>query len=82
MVALFLQGHDHSYGRMRRNGVTYVISVSGPKMYDLQSKYVAMMEKTATNRQLYQVVDVGAGRITLASYSLDGALVDSVEVTR
>ena len=81
-VALVLQGHDHSYGRMRRNGVTYVISVSGPKMYDLQSKYVAMMEKTATNRQLYQVVDVGAGRIRLASYSVDGALVDSVEITR
>jgi len=81
-VALVLQGHDHSYGRLRKNGVTYVTSVCGPKMYKLESKYVGMMEKTATNMQMYQVVNVDAERITLQAYSLEGKLVDSVEVRK
>jgi hypothetical protein len=81
-VALVMQGHDHSYGRMVRNGVTYVISVSGPKMYELNSKYAASMDKVASDKQMYQVVDVAAGRILMKAYALDGTLVDEVGIAR
>ena len=79
-VALVLQGHDHAYGRITKNGVTYMISVSGPKMYELDSKYAKQMDKTITNEQMYQVVDVNAARIALGAYSVDGRLLDSVEI--
>ncbi len=79
-VALVLQGHDHSYGRMQKNGVTYIISVSGPKMYELDSIHLAKMAKTATDKQMFQVVDVTATRLSLKAYAIDGQLVDSVDV--
>lgn len=34
---LVLSGHDHSYARATKAGVTYVTSVSGPKYYDTSS---------------------------------------------
>lgn len=81
-VALVMQGHDHSYGRFTRNGVTYVISVSGPKMYELESKHVGKMAKTATGKQLYQVVEVSAEKIVLRAYGIDGTLVDEIPIRR
>jgi len=79
-VALVLQGHDHSYGRMQKNGVTYIISVSGPKMYELDSIHLPKMAKTATDKQMFQVVDVTPARLSLKAYAIDGQLVDSVDV--
>jgi len=35
---LVLSGHDHSYARATKAGVTYVTSVSGPKYYDTSAK--------------------------------------------
>ena len=81
-VALVLEGHDHSYGRMRKNGVTYVVSVAGSKMYAPRTTYTGPATKTASNLQMYQVVDVDSAKMTMKAYALDGRLVDSVEVRR
>ncbi|MEM7659474.1 MAG: metallophosphoesterase [Bacteroidota bacterium] len=61
-VDLVLQGHDHTYGRGRNlaegtrkavnGGPVYVVSVSGPKMYDLTTD--PWMERVASNTQLFQ----------------------------
>lgn len=81
-VAMVLEGHDHAYGRMQKNGVTYVVSVSGPKMYQPGSTYSGPAAKTVANTQMYQVVDVEAGKMTMKAYAIDGRLIDSVEVPR
>jgi hypothetical protein len=72
-VDLVLQGHDHSYGRGNlqtarksttvHNGVAYVVSVSGGKMYALNNGENwtgngAEVRSTSQNTQLYQLIDV------------------------
>ncbi|WP_258534335.1 metallophosphoesterase family protein [Streptomyces sp. PT12] len=72
-VDLVLQGHDHSYGRGNRtdaresvtvhNGVTYAVSVSGGKMYDLNggenwTSNGAEVLSSSQDAQLYQLIDV------------------------
>ncbi|MCL3837616.1 metallophosphoesterase [Aeromicrobium duanguangcaii] len=59
---LVLSGHDHSYARGRKAGVTYLTSVSGPKYYDSSSKDWkrggATRVKSAYRTSTYQVVTV------------------------
>jgi len=68
-VDLALQGHDHAYGRGfgGRNttegafvrdtaGTVYVVSVSGPKMYD--SGVAPWAKRLGENTQLYQIIHV------------------------
>lgn len=81
-VAMVLEGHDHAYARMRKNGVTYVVSVSGPKMYQPGSAYSGPGAKTASDLQMYQVIEVGTAKMTMKAYAIDGRLIDSVEVRR
>jgi hypothetical protein len=74
-VDLVLQGHDHSYGRSGLGGPTnvpegirrkssntvYVVSVSGPKMYELQKHW--KFRREASGVQLFQVIRVSPERI-------------------
>jgi len=69
-VDLVLQGHDHSYARsglMTQNvatgattrskeGTVYVVSVSGPKQYDIGRR--PFMHRAAEDTQLYQIITV------------------------
>lgn len=69
-VDLVLQGHDHSYGRGNvptgvsavSDGTVYVVSVSGPKMYEANDENWTTnggeAKKILTNTQLYQLIDV------------------------
>ncbi|GAB2887749.1 purple acid phosphatase family protein [Streptomyces mayteni] len=72
-VDLVLQGHDHAYGRGNRadsresvtvhNGVTYAVSVSGGKMYDLNNgenwtDNGGEIVTDGQDMQLYQLIDV------------------------
>lgn len=72
-VDLVLQGHDHSYGRGNlasarksaavHNGVVYVVSVSGGKMYQLNggtnwTSNGAEVISQSQDTQLYQLIDV------------------------
>jgi hypothetical protein len=89
-VDLVLQGHDHTYGRMRNlptgNNVkrgaapVYVVSVSGPKMYAINPKNLPMMRRAAENSQLYQVVHVDRSKISYKAFTVTGQLHDAFEL--
>ncbi|MFH7322239.1 metallophosphoesterase [Aeromicrobium sp. JJY06] len=59
---LVLSGHDHSYARGRKAGVTYLASVSGPKYYDSSIRDWraggATRVKAAYRTSTYQVISV------------------------
>ena len=61
-------------------GTVYVVSVSGPKMYDLGDK--PFMVKSIANTQLYQVVSVDGDRLQYSAYSATGALFDRFELRK
>lgn len=101
-VDLVLQGHDHTYARgqtpIRTSdsepqdalGTMYVTSVSGPKMYDIDSEGLAAFEdqyglvtdKAAENTQFFQVIDVRDGRLEYRAYTATGSLYDAVAIEK
>ena len=82
-VDLVLQGHDHGYARGAIGpdgpaaddaGATYVVSVAGPKMYDVAD--LAWARKTAARTQAYQIIDIDGAHLTYRAYDATGALLD------
>lgn len=86
-VDLVLQGHDHSYGRGNvqtarksttvHNGVAYVVSVSGGKMYALNNGQNwtgngAEVTSTSQYTQLYQMIDVDKDQIRFEARYANG----------
>lgn len=57
-----------------QTGTVYVVSVSGPKMYDLNPK--PFMVKVAENAQLYQIVDVSLEQLRYSAFTATGELYD------
>lgn len=90
-VDLVLQGHDHTYARSglmthenvptgvtahnRDTGTVYVVSVSGPKMYEARNR--PDMRRTAEDTQLYQVIHVDAGELRYEARTAMGRLYDA-----
>ncbi|GAB4023927.1 purple acid phosphatase family protein [Spirosoma koreense] len=84
-VDLVLQGHDHTYGRglnmplgnsrKHPNGPIYVVSVSGPKMYDIGLQ--DWMDRAASNTQLYQTITIDGDKLSYQSYTVTGEKYDS-----
>jgi 3',5'-cyclic AMP phosphodiesterase CpdA len=87
-VDLVLQGHDHAYlrtelrsyeniptGAVARSpaGTMYVVSVSGPKLYD---KGAAPGVRRALNTQLYQVISVDGDALRYQAKTATGELYD------
>lgn len=89
-VDLVLQGHDHSYGRMNlpsgvstKKGTTYlVVSVSGPKQYNLGDDAKDRMTKIGEYKQLYQVIRVAPDAIKYEARLATGELYDSFEIKK
>ncbi|MFD2937605.1 metallophosphoesterase [Spirosoma flavum] len=89
-VDLVLQGHDHTYGRglnmplgksrKHPDGPIYVVSVSGPKMYDIGLQ--DWMDRAASNTQLYQTISINSDQLTYQSYTVTGEKYDSFELTK
>nr|WP_255668998.1 metallophosphoesterase family protein [Aeromicrobium duanguangcaii] len=94
---LVLSGHDHSYARGRKAGVTYLTSVSGPKYYDSSSKDWkrggATRVKSAYRTSTYQVVTVTPTKLAVRAVvghrgkgakpsSKVGSTLDSFTLTR
>jgi len=88
-VDLILQGHDHSYGRghnlefgasRKKEGPVYVVSVSGPKMYNLN--FEPWMERAASNTQLYQIIKVDGDVLLYEAYTTTGQLYDAFELRK
>lgn len=92
-VDIVLQGHDHAYGRgmvsnvptgknMRDDvaGTMYVVSVSGPKMYDVSDD--PWMERRARNTQLFQVITIDNNTLSYQALSADGELYDAFDLIK
>jgi hypothetical protein len=56
-------------------GTVYVVSVSGPKMYDITKG--AYAKRTAENTQLYQIIEIDDGTLEYKAYTATGELYDA-----
>jgi len=92
-VDIVLQGHDHAYGRGMVNnvptgysvndktsGTMYVVSVSGPKMYDLSND--PWMDRKARNTQLFQIITIEGNTLSFQSFTAHGELYDAFELAK
>lgn len=91
-VDLVLTGHDHTYARSgattsnvpggarvkSSQGTVYVVSVSGPKMYQVNKQ--DWMAKSAEGVQLYQVISIEGNALRYKAYTATGDLYDSFEL--
>lgn len=93
-VDLVLQGHDHLYARSRKlaggkivapdaPGTVYMISVSGPKMYEVDHDlFDPLMAKVIPHTQMFQTVDVNGDRMVLRAYSSEGEELDGFQLEK
>ncbi|MEZ5106561.1 MAG: metallophosphoesterase family protein [Draconibacterium sp.] len=86
-VDLVLTGHDHSYGRGMASdnpdikpSIVYVVSVSGPKLYDAGTK--EWMTKSIGHKQLFQEITIDGNRLDFKTFSADGELCDHFELLK
>lgn len=92
-VDIILQGHDHAYGRgmvsnvptgqnikEQSSGTVYVVSVSGPKMYDVSSD--PWMQRKARNTQLFQIITIENNKLSYEAYSAHGELYDAFDLIK
>ena len=92
-VDLVLTGHDHTYGRTgleipqnvatglnlqtKESGTVYVVSVSGPKMYNLNEKNRDAFKRAAEDTQLYQIITINEGELQFEAKTAKGELYDA-----
>jgi 3',5'-cyclic AMP phosphodiesterase CpdA len=92
-VDLVLQGHDHLYARSQKlnggkvvdsdaPGTVYVISVSGPKMYEIDHRFEPLMAKVIPNTQMFQVIEVDGEKMSLHAYSSEGDQLDGFQLEK
>ncbi|PZX53946.1 3',5'-cyclic AMP phosphodiesterase CpdA [Algoriphagus ratkowskyi] len=89
-VDLAIQGHDHAYARGQAfdengklnydKGTVYVVSVAGPKMYDLKPD--EWMTRKGYSTQTYQWINVKDDLLTFKTYTTLGKLYDSFEIQK
>jgi hypothetical protein len=88
-VDLMLQGHDHTYcrgmnmsgaGTNAKNYPVYVVSVSGTKMYGLNSSLWA--DRVASETQLYQNISIDSDLLTYKSFTVNGELYDAFQIKK
>lgn len=92
-VDIVLQGHDHAYGRGMVNNVSagaavkdgnsgtmYVVSVSGPKMYDVSDD--PWMQRKARNTQLFQIITIEGDKLAYEAYTASGELYDAFDLQK
>ncbi len=88
-VDLVLQGHDHTYCRGQNlsqvadkegNNPMYVVSVAGPKMYGLNTRFWS--DRVASDTQLYQHISINGNSLDYKAYSVDGQLYDAFKLVK
>lgn len=62
------------------SGTVYVVSVAGPKMYDLEAQ--PFMQETAERTQLFQVITVDADRLIFNAYTAQAAPLDAFTIRK
>jgi 3',5'-cyclic AMP phosphodiesterase CpdA len=92
-VDMVIEGHDHLYARSQKlaggkvvaadaPGTVYVISVSGPKMYEVDHTFEHLMAKVITKTQMFQTVDVDGDKMILHAYSSEGEQLDGFQLEK
>lgn len=61
-------------------GTVYVVSVSGPKMYNLQRH--AFMSRHAEDTQLYQIIHIDGNKLHFEAYTAVGELYDAFTLSK
>lgn len=61
-------------------GTVYVVSVSGPKMYNVQKR--TFMSRHAEDTQLYQIIRIDGDRLIYEAYTAAGSLYDAFTLTK
>jgi 3',5'-cyclic AMP phosphodiesterase CpdA len=80
-VDLVLQGHDHVYGRSGGAAApVFVVSVSGPKMYELGDRTWA--KRAASKTQFYNVITVAGSRLQFEARTAVGEVYDAFELVK
>jgi hypothetical protein len=90
-VDIVLQGHDHAYGRgmqdipsfidpAKKTNTMFVVSVSGPKMYDLADR--SWMSRRAAKTQLYQILRIDGDRLNYKAFTATGELYDEFDLIK
>ncbi|MHC5544002.1 metallophosphoesterase family protein, partial [Singulisphaera rosea] len=95
-VDIVLQGHDHTYARSglrvydnvgtgistrdAEGGTVYVVSVSGPKMYNLDKS--DWMRRAAEDTQLYQTIRIDGDRLSFEAKTATGELYDAFDLVK
>ncbi len=92
-VDIVLQGHDHAYGRGivsnvptgtqvkdETSGTVYVVSVSGPKMYDVSND--PWMQRRARNTQLFQIISIQDDKLIYEAFTAHGELYDAFDLIK
>lgn len=90
-VDIVLQGHDHGYGRGQvenlgsgavnfdtDTGTMFVVSVSGPKMYDVDE--LPWADRVAEGVQLFQHIRIHGDTLSYEAYTATGALYDAFDL--
>lgn len=81
-VNLVLQGHDHLYSRVRKNNVTYLVSIAGPKMNKISTEASKKAAFSLAGTQLFQVIHFTQDTIQVAVFDLDGRKQDSFQIDK
>lgn len=91
-VDIVLQGHDHAYGRgmvsnvptgkniKDESGTMYVVSVSGPKMYDVSND--PWMQRKARSTQLFQLISIDNNTLSYEAFTAHGELYDAFDLIK
>ncbi len=90
-VDIILSGHDHVYARGNspeekaphspdETGPVYVVSVSGPKQYNLNKD--RWMDRAAENTQLYQIIGIDHNTLDYKAYTVTGEIYDAFQIVK
>jgi hypothetical protein len=62
------------------SGTVYVVSVSGPKMYDVRKH--PFMKRVAEDTQLFQIIHINNDKLQYEAYTAAGVLYDAFTLTK
>jgi 3',5'-cyclic AMP phosphodiesterase CpdA len=87
-VDLVLQGHDHTYSRdsdpVRQGeiGPIYLVSVSGPKMYDVTEIAREQLDLAGGAVQLFQLIEIDGPVLRFQARAVTGEVFDAFQLVR
>jgi hypothetical protein len=64
----------------KTSGTMYVVSVSGPKQYDISDD--PWMDRRAANTQLFQIITIKGNVLSYGAYTATGELYDAFDLEK